>query len=138
MDDDAHQGGTGAAAGEEAPPGSPEGSHAPPVDARFSFANERTFLAWNRTALALITAGLAITQLLPPFHGPGGRRMSGLPLIALGTLVAITSYFQWQRNERAMHAGEPLPPSLLPVLLAVVVAISAVVAFVLAIWGGPS
>lgn len=34
-------------------------------DERFSFANERTFLAWNRTAFALVTAGLAITQLLP-------------------------------------------------------------------------
>ena len=36
-------------------------------DVRFSYANERTFLAWIRTALALMTAGLAITQLLPPF-----------------------------------------------------------------------
>ena len=113
-----------------------DGDGAAPVDARFSFANERTFLAWNRTSLALITAGLAITQLLPPFDVPGGRRMIGLPLIALGTLVAITSYGQWRRNERAMHAGEPLPPSLLPALLAAVVAVSAVVAFVLAIFGG--
>ena len=38
-------------------------------DARYTFANERTFLAWIRTALGLVAAGLAIVQLLPPFHG---------------------------------------------------------------------
>ncbi len=108
----------------------------PPVerdpDVRFSYANERTFLAWNRTALAMITAGLAITQLLPPFNVPGGRRMIGLPLIAAGTIVSIASFAQWKRNETAMRRGEPLPASILPALVAVVVGISAVIALALA------
>ena len=103
-------------------------------DVRFSFANERTFLAWNRTALAMVTAGLAITQLLPPFDFPGGRRMIGLPLIILGTLVAVASFFQWRRNEVAMRHGQPLPRSILPALVAAVVAISAGIAVVLAIF----
>ena len=102
------------------------------VDARFSYANERTFLAWNRTALAMVTAGLAITPLLPPFDVPGGRRMIGIPLIIVGTVVAGASFFQWQRNERAMERGEPLPRSILPLLVAVVVAVSALIALVLA------
>lgn len=101
-------------------------------DVRFSYANERTFLAWNRTSLALVTAGLAITQLLPPFDVPGGRRLIGLPLIALGTLTAFLSYRQWVGNEHAMRTHQPLPASPLPRLLAVVVGASAVVAFVLA------
>ncbi len=101
-------------------------------DVRFSYANERTFLAWNRTALALVTAGLAITQLLPPFDIPGGRRLIGLPLIAVGTVAALLSYRHWVDNERAMRTGAPLPPSLLPRLLAIVVTVSAVTAFVLA------
>jgi putative membrane protein len=101
-------------------------------DVRFSYANERTFLAWNRTALALVTAGLAITQLLPPFDVPGGRRMIGLPLIFIGTLVSVASFSQWQRNERAMRAHRPLPRSVLPKLVAAVVAASAVIALVLA------
>ncbi len=104
-------------------------------DVRFSYANERTFLAWNRTALAMITAGLAITQLLPPFDVPGGRRMIGLPLIAIGTLVSIASFFQWQRNERAMRLGRSLPRSFLPGLVAIVVAVSSVVALVLEVFG---
>jgi putative membrane protein len=60
----------------------PESERAP-IDARFSYANERTFLAWNRTALASVTAGLAVTQLLPDFSIAGGRRLIGIPLIAL-------------------------------------------------------
>jgi putative membrane protein len=106
-------------------------------DVRFSYANERTFLAWNRTALALVTAGLAITQLLPAFDLPGGRRIIGLPLIALGTLTAFLSYRHWLENERAMREGKPLPTSPLPRILAIVVSISAVIAFVLAaVWSG--
>lgn len=107
-------------------------------DVRFSYANERTFLAWNRTALAMVTAGLAVTQLLPPFEVPGGRRMIGLPLILIGTLVAIASFFQWQRNEAAMRAHRPLPKSILPALVAAVVALSAVIALVLASVEGAS
>ena len=56
------------------------------IDVRFSYANERTFLAWNRTALALIATGVAATQLLPKFDVTFGRRLLGLPLIALGAL----------------------------------------------------
>ncbi|MEY2430659.1 MAG: putative rane protein [Acidimicrobiaceae bacterium] len=101
-------------------------------DVRFSYANERTFLAWNRTSLALVTAGLAITQLLPPFDVPGGRRIIGLPLIALGTLTAFFSYRQWVGNERAMRTKQPLPVSPLPRVLTLVIGLSAIVAFVLA------
>ena len=88
-------------------------------DARFTFANERTFLAWNRTALALVVAGLAIVQLLPPFAGlPWGRHLIAIPLIVLGAVIAVASYVEWQRNQRALRRGEPLPRSALPRILA--------------------
>ena len=106
-------------------------------DVRFSYANERTFLAWNRTALALVTAGLAVTQLLPPFNVPGGRRLIGLPLIFLGTALALLSLRQWKLNERAMRRRESLPPSPLPKLVAGVIGACAVVAGILAAIGGP-
>jgi len=81
----------------------------------------------------MVTAGLAITQLLPPFSIPGGRRMIGLPLIAVGVVVSLASFSQWRRNERAMRNSEPLPRSVLPMLVAVAVALSAVIALVLEI-----
>ena len=101
------------------------------IDVRFSFANERTFLAWNRTALALMTAGLAITQLLPPFSFPGGRRVIGLPLLLLGIVIAVASLRQWRLNEQAMRRHEPLPKSPLPMLIAVVLGSCAIVSAIL-------
>jgi putative membrane protein len=100
-------------------------------DVRFSFANERTFLAWNRTALALIGVGLAVANLLPPFRVAGGRRMVALPLIVLGGYASVRSLRDWAANERAMRTGVALPRSPLAPVLAVVVAAVAVVAVLL-------
>jgi putative membrane protein len=105
-------------------------------DVRFSYANERTFLAWIRTALGLVTAGLAITQLLPPFDIAGARRVIGLPLIALGVVIAIASLGNWRANERAMRSGLPLPRSVLPAIAASVVSVVALVGLVLALFAG--
>jgi len=99
----------------------PGSSHAAATepDARFTLANERTFLAWNRTALALVVAGLGIVQLLPPFPGvPWGRHALGVPLIVLGAAVSVTSYWEWRRNQAALRRGAPLPRSVLPRVLA--------------------
>ena len=101
-------------------------------DVRFTYANERTFLAWNRTALALIATGVAATQLLPRFDVTFGRRLLGLPLIALGAFVALSSYRHWQANERAMRRGEPLIGSRTPFVLAIGIGVIAAVAVVLA------
>jgi len=88
-------------------------------DPRFTLANERTFLAWSRTALALVAAGLGIVQLLPPFPGvPLGRHLVGIPLIILGAVIAVTAYVDMTRNQRALRRRLPLPRSLLPRMLA--------------------
>jgi putative membrane protein len=97
-------------------------------DPRWTFANERTFLAWSRTALALVVAGLGVVQLLPPFPGvPWGRHVLGMPLIVFGAIVAVTAYREWVSSQRAMRRGEPLPRSVMPRLLSVIVAVMAAV-----------
>jgi putative membrane protein len=117
-----------------APAAPPAPTDAEP-DVRFTYANERTFLAWNRTALALVATGVAATQLLPSLHVAGGRRLLGLPLIALGAVVAAASYRHWQANERAMRRSQPLPRSPLPVILSVGIGLVAVLAVVVAAFG---
>ncbi len=97
-------------------------------DPRFTFANERTFLAWSRTALALVVAGLAVVQLLPPFPGvPAGRHLLGVPLIVLGAVLAVAAYLEWVRDQRALRRGEPLPRSIMPWILSVAITGMAVV-----------
>jgi putative membrane protein len=100
-------------------------------DPRFTFANERTFLAWSRTALALVVAGLGIIQLLPPFPGvPWGRHVLGVPLIVFGAVVAVTAYAEWVKSQRAMRRGEPLPRSVMPPILTVLIFVMAVISAV--------
>ena len=100
-------------------------------DPRFTFANERTFLAWSRTALALVVAGLGIVQLLPPFPGvPWGRHALGVPLIVFGAIVAVTAYREWTRNQWAMRHEQPLPRSVMPAFMTVIIAAMAVVSAV--------
>jgi putative membrane protein len=97
-------------------------------DPRFTMANERTYLAWNRTALALIGGGLAAGQLLD-FDSRATRLIVALPPIALGLALALMSYRRWEANERALRLDEPLPtgaPRVLAIGVAVVGAIVAV------------
>jgi putative membrane protein len=100
-------------------------------DPRFTFANERTFLAWSRTALALVVAGLGIVQLLPPFPGvPAGRHLLGVPLIVLGAVLAVGAYGEWMRNQHALRLGKPLPRSVMPWILAATITGMAVISAV--------
>jgi putative membrane protein len=101
-------------------------------DPRFTFANERTFLAWNRTALALIAAGLAAAQFLH-FNLHGLRLLIALPLIALGAALSLRSYRHWLASERAMRLGQPLGYSEMPRVLAGGIALIAAFGAILAI-----
>jgi uncharacterized membrane protein YidH (DUF202 family) len=64
--------------------------------------------------------------------------MIGIPLIVLGVVIALSSLWQWRANERAMVEGRPLPSSRLPVLVAIVIGVTALVALGLAAFGGQS
>jgi inner membrane protein YidH len=88
----------------------------PAPDPRFTMANERTFLAWTRTALAFIAGGLAVQQLLDTSRA--SRLLVSIPLILLGGLMGVAGYWRWRYSEEAMASGEPVRPSRMPQLLA--------------------
>ncbi|MFI7022651.1 YidH family protein [Micromonospora sp. NPDC049900] len=94
-------------------------------DYRFSLANERTFLAWLRTGLALIAGGLASAQFLPEMPASHLREVISVALLLLGGVVALRAVDHWARSERAIRLGRELPASRFPAVLALVVALGA-------------
>ena len=104
-------------------------------DYRFTLANERTFLAWLRTALALLAAGVAVVQLLPEFGIEGARRTVGVVSVALGIAVAVAAIRRWRVVQHAMERAEPLPPSRMPLLLGAALAVLGLAVAVLLVAG---
>jgi putative membrane protein len=104
--------------GNDAQPPGTTGTGTEP-DYRFSLANERTYLAWLRTSLALVAAGVAVVELVHTLGPRPQRMLLGLTLVGLALLIAGTSHRRWQQVERAMRLGEPLPRSRMPAILAV-------------------
>jgi putative membrane protein len=92
---------------------SPTGPSARPPhpDYRFTLANERTLLAWLRTALALVAGGVAMTQFVPELGVPGGGPEVSVGLLVGGLVTALTGHRRYLRNERAIAADQPLPVS---------------------------
>jgi len=97
-------------------------------DPRFTLANERTFLAWIRTALAFIAVGVALEALALPVQ-PALRLSAAVVLLVLGLAVPLLAWFTWGAVERALRQGAPLPGSR--VALPVVLGVSAAAALLL-------
>ncbi|WP_436499730.1 YidH family protein [Actinokineospora sp. HUAS TT18] len=74
-------------------------------DYRFSLANERTFLAWIRTSLALSAAGVALPHLATDVPW-----VIGVVLVGFGAVIAALAHRRWAGIEQAMRRGQPLPP----------------------------
>jgi putative membrane protein len=89
------------------------------IDYRFTMANERTFLSWQRTALGLLAAAVALVQLVPELAVPGARRLLGVGLALLAILTSGMGLLRWQQADRAMRHGDPLPRHPSPAYLAV-------------------
>jgi putative membrane protein len=104
-------------------------------DYRQTFANERTFLAWIRTSLALVAGGLALVGLLPQLSPEWARDALGVLLVITGLVLAVASLVRWVRSEDAMRVEGPLPRSWLPVLTVASVAVVCVIVVALLLAG---
>lgn len=94
-------------------------------DPRFSLANERTFLAWVRTAMALIAGGIALHSL-HVVRTEWLRTTVAVALLALGAGCTFAAYLRWRNVERAMRLREPLPRFTLGLYLTAAVVVIAV------------
>ena len=99
-------------------------------DARFTLANERTFLAWIRTSLALSAAGVALVAVEPAGRarspdrerpGSGRRSACSRPVLA---------WFRWAALERGIRLTRPLPAPLLGPVLAVGITVASLLLLV--------
>ena len=98
-------------------------------DPRFTLANERTFLAWARTALGLLATGLAVAQLLGS-EPRAARLVISVPLILMAGVIGVLSYPRWRTLERALRLSEPLPDASAAAPLGIGIALIAITATV--------
>ena len=100
-------------------------------DYRFTLANERTFLAWIRTALAILAGALVIHQVATRFEPRWMLVAATSALAVLAGLMSVGAYRQWKANEIAMRHSRSLPLSRLIPMLAAAVSLLAVIGVVL-------
>ncbi|WP_428240499.1 YidH family protein [Gynuella sp.] len=105
-------------------------------DYRFTLANERTFLAWIRTAIALLAAAVALDQLAPNLAVPWVRNLISLALCIFSGLSAGHAYLRWANNEKAIRLKQNLPYSPLLRILSIFLVLMAGIILGLLIYGG--
>lgn len=105
-------------------------------DYRFTLANERTFLAWIRTALALLAGSVAIVQLVPDFGISEGRQTVAILMAIISIGIIAGSALRWRSSQQAMRRDAPLPSSFMPGLLTLgVIAIGVLVTGLIMAYG---
>jgi putative membrane protein len=114
-------------------PAGPDGPAEP--DYRFTLANERTFLSWMRTGLALVAAGAAVVHLSPV--PPVASLAFGAILMALGGLIEASAYRTWRRNDQDIRHGRPLQPSRIPRVVSSSLVVVTVAALLVTLASGP-
>jgi putative membrane protein len=100
-------------------------------DPRFTLANERTFLAWIRTSLALLAGGVAVEAFMGDLFSPELRKTVAALLLLLALAIGGGSFFRWLNVERSMRHKAPLP---LPWIAPVLATGAAVVAVIMAVF----
>lgn len=102
-------------------------------DPRFTLANERTYLAWTRTALAFLAGGIALGAFDIDGIHPSYQKAVALLVITAGLFIAGGAAVRWVHVERALRDGRPLPvPAIIPALSLIVFAALAVTAVMVA------
>lgn len=102
-------------------------------DYRFTLANERTFLAWQRTALGLLAAAVGVVQFLPELAIPGLRHILGGAIGVVAVLTSVAGLLRWSQVDHAIRRNLPLPRPATPIYLAVALVVVGLVTVVLSL-----
>ena len=98
-------------------------------DYRFSLANERTFLAWIRTALALLAGGVLLEQFATRLRPHIVLVGLAVALALLATVLCASAYIHWRSNEIAMRHRRSLPGTVaIPLTAAISLGVAAAIA----------
>lgn len=104
-------------------------------DYRYTLANERTLLAWVRTALGLLAGGVAVHQLVPAFGVGWARTAIAVACVVLAVFVLARGLARWRAVDAAMRAGAPLPRNTSVTVLVTVTVLIALLVGVLTVIG---
>ena len=97
----------------------------PPPDLRFGLANERTYLAYVRTSIGLVAAGVAVFHVLEPAWP---QMLLGVLLVLAGAIAAVGGWVRYRQADRAIRDGRDLPAGLVAPVLTVAVLVCIAVA----------
>lgn len=103
-------------------------------DYRFTLANERTYLAYLRTALACYAGGLSAVQFLDLGPDRWPARIIGVVLVTAGIVTTAGAFRRWQQNLIAMRRGSPLPVTRLPLMLGATIAVVGLIGLLFSLW----
>ena len=106
-------------------------------DYRFTLANERTFLAWIRTALALMAGAVGIEQFSPQLPSAELRTGISTLLLLAASAMGFMAWRRWRQNEYAMRLDSNLPYTRALVILAALMILLAILLGTL-LWQGRS
>lgn len=104
-------------------------------DTQAELANERTYLAWLRTGLALVAAGVAAERILPAEGIIWARQLIGVTLILAGVVTAALARRRLYTVDRALRAGGPIPRPILGYMVAAVIVVDGLATIVLLLRG---
>ncbi|MGF1751204.1 MULTISPECIES: YidH family protein [Vibrio] len=90
-------------------------------DYRFSLANERTYLSWIRTSLALLAGAVGIEHLVPEFADSNMRLLLSAILCVMAAALPLLAYIRWASNERAMRNGRELSYSVAIKVISIII-----------------
>jgi putative membrane protein len=106
---------------------------------REHLANERTFLAWIRTSIALMGFGFVIVKFAlflkeisflletKDVASQGYSSIVGIIMVAVGVLIALLAFLQYKKYENQLNRNTYVSSSMLSLFITLIILIGGIV-----------